>query len=173
MLGSIITSKTRLKLLIKFFVSSGNKGYLRGIAEEFNESTNAIRKELNQLSEAGYLVRSQQNNRIYYKANIGHPLFSSLQNLVRAYLGVDQTIDHILDKAGVVSRVALLGDYANAVDSGTIEVLVEGSEIDSAYLLQLSHKAEQMLGKTIILYFEIPEFNKQQIVLYDKSDQDG
>lgn len=40
MLDSLITSKTRLKLLIKFFVSSTNKGYLRGIAEEFNESTN-------------------------------------------------------------------------------------------------------------------------------------
>ena len=58
MLDSIITSKTRLKLLIKFFVSSTNKGYLRGIAEEFNESTNAIRKELNQLSDAGYLSRT-------------------------------------------------------------------------------------------------------------------
>lgn len=172
MLSSIITSRTRLKLLIKFFVSSGNKGYLRGIAGEFNESTNAIRKELNQLSDAGYLVRSQQNNRIYYKANIEHPLFSSLQKLVRTYLGVDQTIDQVLDKVGDVSRVALLGDYANGVDSGTIEVLVEGAKVDSAYLLQLSHKAEQMLGKTIILYFEIPASNKQQIVLYDKSDQD-
>ncbi|KKX51724.1 hypothetical protein [Sphingobacterium sp. IITKGP-BTPF85] len=45
MLDSLITSKTRLKLLIKFFVSANNQGYLRGLAEEFRESTNAIRKD--------------------------------------------------------------------------------------------------------------------------------
>ena len=40
---------------MKFFINVANKGYLRGLAEEFNESTNAIRKELNHLTEAGYL----------------------------------------------------------------------------------------------------------------------
>ena len=45
MLNSLITSKTRLRMLIKFFVSAANKGYLNGLASEFNESTNSIRKE--------------------------------------------------------------------------------------------------------------------------------
>lgn len=57
MLDSLITSKTRLKLLIKFFVSARNQGYLRGLADEFQESTNAIRKELNQLEDAGFLTK--------------------------------------------------------------------------------------------------------------------
>ena len=50
MLSSLITSKTRLRMLIKFFVSAANNGYLNGLANEFNESTNSIRKELNNLS---------------------------------------------------------------------------------------------------------------------------
>jgi len=170
MLDSIITSKTRLKLLIKFFVSSANKGYLRGIAEEFNESTNAIRKELNQLSEAGYLSKSQENNKIYYKANIKHPLFSSLQNLVRTFLGIDQAIDQVLDRAGDIEEVALLGDYAKGMDSGTIEILVTGNKIDSAYLLQLSGKTEKLLNKKIILYLDKPEGTTQQIILYKKEE---
>jgi len=170
MLDSIITSKTRLKLLIKFFVSSANKGYLRGIAEEFNESTNAIRKELNQLSEAGYLSKSQEHNKIYYKANIKHPLFSSLQNLVRTFLGIDQAIDQVLDRAGDIEEVALLGDYAKGMDSGTIEILVTGNKIDSAYLLQLSGKTEKLLNKKIILYLDKPEGTTQQIILYKKEE---
>ncbi|MGH2622561.1 MAG: winged helix-turn-helix domain-containing protein, partial [Sphingobacterium sp.] len=157
MLDSIITSKTRLKLLIKFFVTSANKGYLRGIAEEFNESTNAIRKELNQLSDAGYLSKTQEHNKIYYRANIKHPLFSSLQNLVRTFLGIDKAIDQVLDRAGDIEEVALLGDYAKGMDSGTIEILVKGNNIDSAYLLQLSGKTEKLLGKKIILYLERPK----------------
>ena len=42
MLGELITSKTRLRLLIKFFVSQANKGHLNGLANEMGESTNAI-----------------------------------------------------------------------------------------------------------------------------------
>lgn len=140
MLDSLITSKTRLKLLIKFFVSSTNKGYLRGIAEEFNESTNSIRKELNQLSDAGYLIKSQENNNIFYRANVEHPLFQSLQNLVRTFLGIDHAIDHVLEKTGDVEQVSLLGDYANGVDSGTIEVLITGKNIDSANYCRLAAK---------------------------------
>ena len=64
MLSTLITSKTRLRMLIKFFISAANRGYLNGLANEFNESTNSIRKELNNLSEAGYLLKSKQNNRI-------------------------------------------------------------------------------------------------------------
>ena len=35
--------------MLKFFLNSANKAYLRGLAQEFGESTNAIRLELNKL----------------------------------------------------------------------------------------------------------------------------
>ena len=49
MLDSLITLRTRLKMLIKFFINTANKRYLNGLANEFNNSTNSIRKELNNL----------------------------------------------------------------------------------------------------------------------------
>ena len=82
MLESLITSKTRLRLLIKFFVSITNKGYLNSLASEFGESTNSVRKELNNLTSAGYLERESIDNKIIYKANISHPLFKTLQKIV-------------------------------------------------------------------------------------------
>ena len=80
MLDSLITSKTRLRLLIKFFLNIANKGYLNGLANEFGESTNSVRKELNNLSSAGYLEKFSENNRVVYKANESHPLFKIIQN---------------------------------------------------------------------------------------------
>ena len=41
-------------MLIKFFVSAANNGYLNGLANEFNESTNSIRKELNNYERKKY-----------------------------------------------------------------------------------------------------------------------
>ena len=67
MLGELITSKTRLRLLIKFFVSQANRGYLNGLANEMGESTNSIRKELNHLHGAGYLKKSRTSIKLNIK----------------------------------------------------------------------------------------------------------
>ncbi|HPI15850.1 MAG TPA: ArsR family transcriptional regulator, partial [Spirochaetota bacterium] len=53
MLDALITSKTRVKLLLKFFMNPETRSYLRSLAEEFGESTNAVRVELNRLENAG------------------------------------------------------------------------------------------------------------------------
>lgn len=170
MLEVLFTSKTRLKLLIKFFVSASNRGYLRGIADEFNESTNAIRRELNQLSEAGYLLREQQDHKVVYRANIHHSLFSSLQSLIHNFLGIDQVVDQVFERAGDVREVALLGDYAQGIDSGHIEVLVTGEDIDSAYLLQAAEKAGKLVNKKLSVYLQQPGHVRTKIVLYKQEE---
>jgi len=170
MLDSLITSKTRLKLLIKFFVSAGNQGHLRGLADEFQESTNSIRKELNQLSEAGFLEKSTFKNKILYRANTEHSLFRPLQKLIHAYLGIDKIVDQILQKSGDIQEVGLLGDYAVGVDSGEIDVLILGENINQAYLLQLADKVGKKLTKKVNLSFEGPREEQRYINLYTNNN---
>lgn len=169
MLDSLITSKTRLKLLIKFFVSASNQGYLRGLADEFQESTNSIRKELNQLEEAGYLEKNSEKNKIFYRANTKHSLFQPLQKLIHTFLGIDEIVDHILGKAGDVQSVSLIGNYAKGLDSGHIEVLILGENLNEAYLLQLAAKVAVKLKKEIKLYFNEPQEEAHYINLYIKN----
>jgi len=168
MLDSIITSKTRLKLLIKFFVSAANRGYLRGIADEFNESTNAIRKELNQLTEAGYLLREQSDNKVYYSANTKHSLFAPLQQLIRKHLGLEDILEKIIEKAGDLEEIALVGESAKGVDTNQINVRILGDNLDSAYLLLLAAKAENLVCKKVQLHFSRTEEFREQITLYTK-----
>ncbi len=149
MLDSLITSKTRLRMLIKFFINTTNKGYLNGLATEFNESTNSIRKELNNLSEAGYLLRSKSNNRVIYNANKKHPLFKVLQKLIKQHLGIDEIVTSILEKLGNVKSVAITGDYARGVDSGTIHVVLLGDGIDVDYLKDLIKKIEKKITRKV------------------------
>lgn len=170
MLDSLITSKTRLKLLIKFFVSASNRGYLRGLADEFKESTNAIRKELNQLTEAGYLIREDNEHKIYYRANIKHSLFQSLQGLIHNFLGIEAFVEKVLERAGNVEEVVLLGDYAQGIDSGHIEVLVRGEELNIDYLNQAAIKAGTILGKKVTVYTGELNTIRGMIILYKKKD---
>lgn len=152
MLENIITSKTRLRLLVKFFINVANEGYLRGLASEMQESTNAIRKELNNLTEAGYLIRTEANQKITYKANEKNPFFNLLQKIVRKYVGLDTIIEMVLEKMGTVNRVFLIGDYVNGVDSGKIEVVLEGNDLNEIYISQLSNKIKQEIQKQVIFY---------------------
>ena len=167
MLNSLITSKTRLRMLIKFFVSAANKGYLNGLANEFNESTNSIRKELNNLSDAGYLLKSKQNNRVIYNADIKHPLFKVLQKIVRQHLGLEEIVETVISRMGDLDIIALTGDYANGIDSGIIEIIVIGDDVNMDYLENIKFKIKDKISRDVdfIIDSKVP---KDGIILYKK-----
>lgn len=167
MLETLITSKTRLRLLVKFFVNAANQAHMRGLADEFGESTNAIRKELNNLSEAGYLHKQSVGNRIDYRANTSHPLFQSLQSIVRKYLGLDTIVEKVVDRLGEVSQVWLLGDYARGKDSGTIDIIVVGEAIDNTYLSQLKEKIMTLIGRNINIELS-EQYEGPGLLLYEE-----
>ena len=82
MLDALITSKTRVRLLVKFFLNPTMKAYLRELANEFNESTNSVRLELNRLKDAGLLDSHQEGNTVIYQAKQDHPLFPKFEKLL-------------------------------------------------------------------------------------------
>ena len=169
MLDSLITSKTRLRLLIKFFISQANHGYLNGLATEMGESTNSIRKELNNLYDAGYLKKVKVNNKVEYKANTKHPMFEILQKIVLKHLGIEEIIDTVLSKIGDVSKIILVGDYARGVDSGSIEIFLIGENLNMQYITNLESKVEKLIKRKISFYLA-SKFNdvKPYIVLFDE-----
>jgi hypothetical protein len=166
MLETLITSKTRIKILVKFFTNVLNNGHLRGLAEEMHESTNAIRKELNNLLEAGYLEKKADQNRISYKANTKHPLFVTLQQIVFKHLGLDAIVEMILDRMGKVKQIVVLGDYAKGIDSGTIEVMIVGKELNATYIDQLALKIEAEIKRKIL--FTLQDFRANNgLIIYE------
>lgn len=169
MLDSLITSKTRLRLLVKFFINAANRGHMRGLAEEFNESTNAIRKELNNLSEAGYLEKQAVRNRISYRANVEHPLFNSLQEIVHKYLGLDTIVAKVLDRMGDVYQVVLTGDYAQGRDTGAIDITIVGPELNTAYLAKLAPKIEDLVKREVRFTLSNRKIGAG-LVLYEKDE---
>lgn len=160
MLDSLVTSKTRVKLLLKFFLNQETQAYLRELAEEFGESTNAVRVELNRLTEAGYLTVRDDGRTKLYQANPKHPLFPELHSLVKKYLGIDQLIERVLSRLGSVKLAFITGDYASGKDSGIIDLTIVGN-IDRNYLNELIEKTERMIHRKIrVLVLNDEEFER-------------
>ena len=169
MLGELITSKTRLRLLIKFFVSQANRGYLNGLATEMGESTNAIRKELNHLHDAGYLQKEKSNNKIQYKANTGHPMFSVLQKVILKHLGLEDAVEIVLERMGDVEQIILIGNYAKGIDSGKIEIIIVGKDLNTSYVQNLEEKLEKLISRKVTFFLSASHrLNADEIILFNK-----
>ena len=167
MLDSLITSKTRIKLLIKFFINIANKGYLNSLANEFGESTNSVRKELNNLTSAGYLEKHNENNKVIYKANASHPLFKIIQKIVHKHLGIQELLESVYNKIGDVKKVILLGDYAKGIDSGLIEVLIVGNNIDRKYLNKISPIIEKKINRKVNFFISKTSLNQVSLIIFE------
>lgn len=149
MLEALITSKTRLKLLLKFFLNSSNTSYLRGLEPEFGESTNAIRIELNRFEKADLLLSKTEGNKKYYQANTKHPLFPEIHKLLLKHIGLDKVIEKVINKLGHLSEVYLVGDLAKGQDSKVMDFWFVGENLDKKYLMNLVSKAEEIIKRKI------------------------
>ena len=159
MLSTLITNKTRIKLLVKFFLNPGTRSYLRSLATEFNESTNAIRLELNKFEEANLLSAETDGNKKYYRANSTHPMYENIHRLVTQHLGIDIIIDKLVSKLGNLDRVFLTGELARGIESKIVDLIIVGDEINREFLAELAGKVENIMDQKIrYLVYDTAEF---------------
>jgi hypothetical protein len=163
MIETLISSKTRIKLLLKFFLNSNTTAYLRGLEEEFGESTNSIRLELNRFEKAGFLASHSQANKKVFKVNTSHPLFKDINSIVLKLVGLDHVIDYVLQRVGNLEKVYLIGSLSQGKDSETIDLILVG-DINLVFLKELIAKAEKKINKTIhYVHYKEADFNLADI----------
>jgi hypothetical protein len=118
------------------------------LAEEFGDSTNAVRIELNKLEEAGLLTSASEGQKVVYHVNKTNPFYSDLVSMVSKYLGFDQLIESVLEKVGDLEAAYVVGDYASGVDSGTIELVLVGN-VYTEVIDDLVERVESRINRKI------------------------
>jgi hypothetical protein len=168
MIETLISSKTRIKLLLKFFVNSKTTAYLRSLESEFGESTNSIRVELNRLENAGMLESYSKGNKKIFKANTQHPLFDEIHKILLKHIGIDKIIENVIERLGEIEKVFLVGDFSKGKNSKIIDLILIG-DIDKNYLIRLIEKAEKLVNRKVryLIYEDennfIKDINDQQL----------
>lgn len=150
MLDSLITSKTRIKLLLKLFLNSRTQSHLRAMERDFGESTNAIRQELNRFVKAKLISFNVDKGKKVYKANEKHPLFEDIRNILRKMVGIDTLIERVTSQIGNLETAYLAGSFARGVDSNTIDLVLIGEDLDNGYIQKLIKKAEKVVDRKIV-----------------------
>ena len=162
MLETLISSKTRLKLLLRLFLNPGSKAYLRGLADEFDESTNSVRVELNRFEEAGMLSSDLVGNKKVFQANKEYPLFEEIRKILLKYTGLQDIIDEVIEQLGDLNKVYLTGDLSLGKQSDVISLIIVGNP-DRHFLIQLIAKVEELIPKKVqYLIYSIEESQSHQ-----------
>jgi hypothetical protein len=168
-LQALITSKTRVKLLLKFFLNSENTSYLRDLSNEFGESTNAIRLELNHLEKAGLLNTKTDGNKKVFRANRQHPLFDTIRQLLLKHTGIDQIIENVVKDLQGLQSAYVTGSFAQGKDYPVIDILLLGDHIETSYLLMLIGKAEELIDRRIRYMIVKPEEKEKYLSAYPEA----
>ncbi|MFT6937669.1 MAG: hypothetical protein ACJA1N_001973 [Saprospiraceae bacterium] len=160
MIEALISSKTRVKVLLKFFLNSATISYLRGLEAEFGDSTNSIRVELNKFEAAGLLSSFSKGNKKLFQANTEHPLYNEIHNIILKYVGIDRIITNVAKRLGDLDKVYLVGKFARGLDSNIIDLIFVG-DIDRDYLVKLITKVEELISRKVrYLVYNKTEFEE-------------
>jgi hypothetical protein len=160
MIETLISSKTRVKLLLKFFLNASNTAYLRNLEEEFGESTNAIRLELNKFEKAGFLATSSNGNKKIFTVNTKHPLFPDINRIIMKMTGVEYVVDYMLQRIGDLEKVYLVGNMSKGKATQIIDLVLVGDNLNKTFLIEQIEKAEKKIDKKIrYVHFGTKEFN--------------
>jgi hypothetical protein len=164
MIETLISSKTRIKLLMKFFINSKNTAYLRSLEEEFAESTNGIRIELNRFEKAGFLQSFNEGNKKLFKVNTKHPLFQNIHQIILKMTGIEYVVDYVLQHIGDLEKVYLVGKLAKGQDTGIIDLILVGNNLNKTFLVEQIEKAEKKIDKKIrYVHYSVKEFDLEKI----------
>lgn len=164
MIETLISSKTRIKLLLKFFLNSKNTAYLRNLEDEFGESTNAIRIELNRFEKAGFLESFAEGNKKLFTVNTKHPLFGDINRIIMKMVGLEYVVDYVLQRIGDLEKVYLVGKMAKGQDTDIIDLVLVGDNLNKTFLIEQIEKAEKKIGKKIrYIHFGLEEFDLAKI----------
>lgn len=137
------------------------------MAKEFDESTNSVRVELNRLTDAGLLLTEDEGKTKVYRANNKHPFFGEITGMVSKFLGLDELMEKIVKRMGEVEKAIIVGDYAQGVDSGTVQLILIGKNLDQEYLDFLKGKTYEKINRKVeVTLMESDPGDIQGILIY-------
>lgn len=150
MLQTLITSKTRAKLLTWFFTRPGERFYGRELERLLKEQSRSVHIELRRLEAAG-LLKSQSDGRVrYYVANPDSPIYPEMHNLILKTTGLGDALRAKLRSLGAVEQAFIFGSAAagNEIAGSDIDLMIVG-ELNFDELSKVIAKIEREIGRAV------------------------
>lgn len=149
-LAPIITSKTRRAVLRLFFQNPGDSYYLREVVRKTSEEVNAVKRELDILTEGKVLESERRLNKMFFRVNKTYVFMEEFIRMFAKQSTLAQLIRENVQKLGKVKAIALSLKFARHIDIKADEIYVLGvGTIVLPELAQIMSTCEQDFGREI------------------------
>jgi len=148
-LSDILSSRVRAEIFRLLFGLDEKEVYLREMERQASLSLGTIRQDLQKLVKLDLVTSRRDGNRLYYRANTGHPLYPDIRKLVLKTAGLVEILKSVLNREGV--KVAFVfGSLASSKEKAAsdVDLMVIGTVGLRALSSWLSGISEQ-IGREI------------------------
>ncbi len=157
MIELLFGSKTRSELLRLLFEGSHKAFYLRELERESGVNASGLLKEIKNLLKLDLITSRQDGNRIYYQANLNHPIYLELQSIIEKTSGT-QAILKLALKDPRIELALLFGSLAQGSERAESDVdLIVIGKIGLRALSQLLIVPQQKISRAINPVVYTPE----------------
>lgn len=150
MLQYIITSKARRKTLELFFNNPQESYYLRHVVREINEEVNAVKRELDILTEGKALIREKRLNKVFYSLNKNYLYYDEFLRIFTKTSPLAAAIYKNVSKIGKVKHVVLSSKFVKKIEIKEDEIyLLFVGMIVVPEVVTIVSEAEKTFGREI------------------------
>lgn len=96
-LAEILSSRVRAEIFRLLFSGTVDELHVREIQRRSGFNDRSIRQELGKLERRELVKKRKSSNRLYYRANVEHPLYQEIHNLVLKTSGLVDVLREVLN----------------------------------------------------------------------------
>ena len=124
----VIFPKVRAEIMRLLFSDPAKEFHLRELSRLSSLALGTIQQEVSKLSRADLLVARRDGNRLYYRANTGHPIFSELQGIALKTTGLREQLADALAGVRGIEMAFVFGSAAAGTTGAAsdVDLLVVG-----------------------------------------------
>lgn len=155
-LMDLLFPATRQRVLALLLLQPQSGFHLRELARLAGSHAGTLARELDKLTQAGLLLRSEQGNQVRYQTNVRHPLFEDLAAMFRKTHGIVPALrDALVPLADRIAVALVFGSIAQGTqsESSDIDLLVLG-EVGFSELVTALYPLHEALKREVnpVLY---------------------
>lgn len=121
-LAQIFSSKVRAALFSIFFGLRRRPVHMRELARLTDFAIGTIQQELKKLVSMNLLKRTRDGNRVYYEANIFHPLYPEIHRIVLKTTGLTDLLKKALEGNEKIRIAFIFGSVAIGTEKAESDV---------------------------------------------------
>ena len=97
-------------------------------------------------------------------------MFEILRKIVHKHLGLEDIVNRVLERIGDVEKITLIGDYARGLDTGKIEIVLQGKNLNTEYIDRIEEKIEPIIERKVTFFLTNKMIKDQDVIILYESE---